>query len=482
MITLDFAQKQRIGFQYVLDLCSPASPYGREALRKLRPFSPREADTLQEELDNIECIRHVLQNNTDSVMRLEECFSQLRDIRASLSRIGADLDEVEFFEIKQYLLQLETIRPIFAEITKQCKGIVLQETLPALDFLDLEGNRIASFAVSEHYSPRLAEIRAAKRELERDLRGAEGESRETLLIARAELANRERAEEAIVLGQLSAGLLPWREALLQNTQAIARLDLLLQKAKLALQYNCAKPSIGGEILRFSGMVHPQIAKTIAERGVAFTALDISLGIGATAISGANMGGKSVALKSLALNVLLIHCGFYPFAAEAQCPLFDALYLLSEDLESTERGLSSFGGEMVRLCEILEHKGFALLLLDEPARGTNPTEGAAIVRGICAYLNQCRDISVLASHYEGASSNAAAHYQVAGLQGVDMDALSAALVNLPRKERPPYIARYMDYGIAPVPKGQATPAAALNICRLLGMDDALLNCILVELKE
>ena len=37
MITLSFAQRENIGFQYVLDTLRPSSPYGRERVRELRP-------------------------------------------------------------------------------------------------------------------------------------------------------------------------------------------------------------------------------------------------------------------------------------------------------------------------------------------------------------------------------------------------------------------------------------------------------------
>ena len=37
MITLSFAQKESIGFQYVLDALRTNSPYGEERIRELKP-------------------------------------------------------------------------------------------------------------------------------------------------------------------------------------------------------------------------------------------------------------------------------------------------------------------------------------------------------------------------------------------------------------------------------------------------------------
>jgi len=57
------------------------------------------------------------------------------------------------------------------------------------------------------------------------------------------------------------------------------------------------------------MINPQIADVLEEKGKRFTPVSIALEKGATVITGANMGGKSVALKTIALNILLTQCGF-----------------------------------------------------------------------------------------------------------------------------------------------------------------------------
>ena len=54
MITLSFAQRENIGFQYVLDTLRPSSPYGRERVRELRPFSPEERPELLRQLSNVQ--------------------------------------------------------------------------------------------------------------------------------------------------------------------------------------------------------------------------------------------------------------------------------------------------------------------------------------------------------------------------------------------------------------------------------------------
>ena len=61
--------------------------------------------------------------------------------------------------------------------------------------------------------------------------------------------------------------------------------------------------------------------------VSYTHLDVykrQLEQGATVITGANMGGKSVSMKSLTLNLLLAQTGFFAFAKAFSAPLFDSV--------------------------------------------------------------------------------------------------------------------------------------------------------------
>ena len=53
MIALTFAQKESIGFQYVLDALRTNSPYGEERVRELKPFAPSERAELLRQLSNV---------------------------------------------------------------------------------------------------------------------------------------------------------------------------------------------------------------------------------------------------------------------------------------------------------------------------------------------------------------------------------------------------------------------------------------------
>lgn len=475
MNALTFAQKENIGFQYVLDALRPCSPYGQERLRDLTPMGPGEKAELLRQLGNI---RRILENDgcRKELQQLLRVFMGLKMIRPTAKKcLEADLNEIELFEMKRFLLQSQEIYGLFGRIQPVLclAGIAVRNTQEALDILDPEGNRVASFFLPDAASETLAALRREKRALEAQMRE---DALPELLSRRADVAAREEQEEQRIRSQLCQKLRPHIPAILANMEAIADLDLTAEKARIAQAYGATEPQLTEKNLQMTDMVNPRIADLLQGRGAAFTPISIALEQGATVITGANMGGKSVALKTIALNILLVHCGFFPFAKAAEVPLFDGLHIISEDLESIDRGLSSFGGEMVRFRSMTQQlqQGFHFVLLDEFARGTNPQEGAAIVRSVTGYLNEKNAIAVLATHYDHVADLAHAHYQVAGLKDLNWQALAAEIRGLSADEGPGRIAKHMNYGLFRVETPQDCPRDALNICRLLGMPEEILQ--------
>lgn len=105
-----------------------------------------------------------------------------------------------------------------------------------------------------------------------------------------------------------------------------------------------------------------MAQALGEKGLEFTPVDLELERGATVVTGANMGGKSVSLKTITLNLLLMHTGFFVFAKGMTAPLFHSVGLIGADGQSVERGLSSFGAEVKELDEVLKRKRYLYLCI------------------------------------------------------------------------------------------------------------------------
>lgn len=469
-MALTFAQKENIGLQYVLDAVQPASVYGVQMLRQLQPMGPAQKAELQRQLDQVGQFLQGQEHCRKQIDQLLRVFMRLKMVRGTVEKCAeASLNEIELFEIKRFLLDCQEIMALYDQISPHLvlEGIAFTDTTPALDLLDPSGNRVATFYLEDAHYPALQALRQEKREVEAQLRQLPSD---TLQAQRSEIAGREELELQRIHSQLSLALRPYLGAMLGNMQTIAQLDLIAQKARLARRWGATQPELTESRLSLQNMINPKVADLLENRKECFTPISIELIPGATVITGANMGGKSVALKTIALNILLVHYGFFPFASAAQVPLFDDIHIISEDLESVDRGLSSFGGEMVRFVKMCQtiRQGFHFILLDEFARGTNPQEGAAIVRAVTQYLNGCNGISVLATHYDYVAQHAVAHYQVAGLKDVDWQAMAAQIAALGPDAGAHQIARHMNYGLFRVVGRQDCPRDALNICRLLGM--------------
>ena len=478
MIELSFQQQENIGFRYVLDSLSPCSPYGAERVRALRPYAPAEREELRRQLLNLDRVVRGQSGCAAPLGKFQRVLMTMKDVRRIAERCREEaLGEIELFELKRFLIQCAELLPLWNEIQAVLRldCAPLRDTAAALDILDPEHNRVASFYVSESYSARLRALRKQKRELEERIRRAAGEEKEELQRRRLLVAADEEHEEGRVRAALSESLRPSLPAMLANMDLLGELDLTLEKAAMTARWGGCLPELTEDEAELVGMRNPVIADALGKRGKSFTPVSISLGRGATVLTGANMGGKSVAMKTTVLNLLLCQCGFFPVAERVRAPLFDGIYLISEDLESVDRGLSSFGGEIVRFNQVVEklRGGFSLLLLDEFARGTNPDDGAAIVQAVTEYLDRQNAVTLLATHYDGVAEHGSAHYQVIGLRDLDLAQVRAELAAAGPEDGVELIARHMNYGIYRVEGPQNCPRDALNICRLLGLDGEIL---------
>ncbi len=442
---LDRSLQKDCGYAWVMGKLETASPFGTARAREPEWYGPGREDDLRAELQRVEC---ALGWDSAHLDGLTHHLSRFRDIRGTFNRPNnAAMDLVELFEVKQFLLALERLAEEYAP--RPLDSVELASMNDMLALLDPERRKLPAFHIADEFDPALARIRAEKAQAEQRLRQEESEEWRNL---RAQLVRQEDAAELAARRRLTAALLREKERFLANMDALGRLDLVLAKAKLARRYGCIKPQIGGDAVCAQGMIHPQVAAHL-EGG--FTPVDLELERGATVVTGANMGGKSVALKAVTLNLLLLHTGFFVFAGKFSSPLFDSVGLIGADGQSVERGLSSFGAEVKALDEVLRReKGrFFFLALDEFARGTNPGEGAALARALVKHLNGLHCVALLSTHYDAVAPAAGRHYQVAGLDEQT---------------------RRMDYRLVLADGDAPCPQDALKVCRLLDLSEELME--------
>ena len=450
---LTHKQKEDMGLAFVLDRLSPLSPLGREKKRALEPYAREERGALERELENLD--RAVALGDHPALNRFRQGLMQLRDIRATVDRLKErSLDQVELFELKRYLLLLSELAAAFRILEAQARweGLSLRDIPQALAVLDPEGERNPTFSLRASWSEELAAARAEKAGIEKRIAQTSGEEREGLLTRRTGIVAREAAAEQALCEDLSRRLRLWQPAIAESLEALGRLDLLLAKAALVRELGGRKPTL----------------------------TEMSLSPGAAVLTGANMGGKSVCLKTLALNVYLAHCGLFPFAQQAAVPFFDQLCLIRGEGEDGREGLSSFGGELMAADGAARavREGFCLVLFDEFARGTNPAEAQRFQQGALSYFDRSGSVCLFVTHYEAVAARARRRFLTRGIR--DMDLAEGRRRIEAGADKLAVLRSCMDYGIEEVTAADL-PQRALAVAELLGVEGELLSAIRAEYR-
>lgn len=294
------------------------------------------------------------------------------------------------------------------------------------------------------------------------------------------LQEQTKAVENEVRAQLSDQIRQYGLLLSALLQALGRLDLLLAKVRLAHRWHCSPPNTQPRLaeepahINAVGAWHPQVAAELAEQGASFQPISWHLTSGAAVLTGANMGGKTVALRLMALLTAMAQYGIMVPAQEFTLSLVNGIRLVTASYTADTPGLSRFGSEVKALRSVLPLTSHNFLLLyDEPASGTNPVEGAALAQALVEYTAQQPSINAFATHYaELAHLQGVAHWQVIGLSQADPEQLAQAFASSGGSLRA--IAALMDYRLQPVPPGQPLPQEALGVAQLLGLPAPIID--------
>ena len=473
---LNLDNREKIGLEYIFSNLSTISPYGEKKKRKISPISNTEI--LNREFDYLELFRTKINMNSREISKLDILFMKLKDITNLISNLkrGKILDEVELFELKINTMIILEIKDFSNILFPEEFHISSLEAI--VDILDPQGKKIPTFHIYNEYSEKLKDIRGEKSMIEKLIFSTvDKEKQDILREERRQIVILEGEEETRIKKELSKRLIEYGDLLADSIDKIGNMDFILAKAKLSFRYTSTRPILGDNI-QLIGMFNPEILDLLKEKKQEFQRLDISLKDGNTFLTGANMGGKSVVLKTLTLNLMLAQMGFYVFAEYAIIPQLDFIKFLSDDVQDTSKGLSSFGGEIVRLKEITAllktfPRGF--VALDEFARGTNPNEGKKFVEGLSEFINKFRSFSIMATHYDGVVKNGDSHYQVVGLKNINFEDLKRK-IDLNSRDSISLIQKHMDYSIEKIESELEVPKDALNVATLIGIDEDLLKLI------
>ena len=212
-----------------------------------------------------------------------------------------------------------------------------------------------------------------------------------------QLRAQEQEEITRILSAFSAQVGLLEPQFSYSYDAMLKIDLLLAKARLAIEQGAFMPAVSDTIhFKLNKARHPLIDKKKV------VPVDIALGdeYDTLVITGPNTGGKTVSLKTAGLLNAMAQYGFLIPAHESSVVCSFREYLVDiGDEQSIEQSLSTFSGHMKRISGILELAGHGTLtLLDELGAGTDPAEGAALAVSILEQLRRQGSLLMATTHY------------------------------------------------------------------------------------
>lgn len=231
---------------------------------------------------------------------------------------------------------------------------------------------------------------------------AEHEAR--VLSANERALSREQELYLALRGRVSAEA----ERLVVLGERVAAIDVLAGLADIAAAHDYVRPEIVDEpVLDIEAGRHPVVERML-EVG-RFVPNDTAIGGGSSTagelarlwvITGPNMGGKSTAIRQVALITILAHAGSWVPARRAVIGLCDRVFTRVGAADDLGRGESTFMVEMRETAQILERASVqSLVLLDEVGRGTATFDGLSLAWAIVEHLHDqvgCR--TLFATHY------------------------------------------------------------------------------------
>lgn len=514
---VDAASAASLQTSWLHQTLSPASDFGSRAYEQVTPYRPGQEALAREHacgivdlarkagLERIEAMRDALRNCADPAGAM------------SRAAMGDTLDDAHFLELLRFLdvavgVDPRRMSPATDELASALgRGRAGKFAFYLADEFDaaLAPARTQARSTQAQYDAARARLcsRVAQAIGREDLAGGEfivmrdevealpaglrvvreaptyylceielDESALAALRRRDEAKDEVAAIEDRVRRTLSDGVRDALPALVGLVDGLAQFDIRLAQAKFTVQYDCvAAEMVDARALTFTDASYLPVKEELAKQGRSYEPISVDLRDIAV-LTGPNMGGKTVALRTCGFIALLAAFGIPVPAKRARCALFEEIAWLGVGSQDGADGLlSSFALEVVRLRELLDRPvARMLLLIDEFARTTTPHEGKVLLTAVLRGLRRRERLALAATHHAGVAEEAGVrHLGVRGLREVPPRAEGTDL-----QTALGLLAEAMDYSIAEVGSEGAGQADAIALAQLLGLDDD----IVMEAKE
>lgn len=287
----------------------------------------------------------------------------------------------------------------------------------------------------------------------------------------------EHKYEQEVLKQIGSKISAKKELITAYIEKVELLDVLFAKARIALKYKMNKPEIieGSNISIKNGRYIP-LENKCGKLGTTYTSLTSDFDNRTIVITGSNMGGKTMLLRTIGFIQVLTQMGFWVPADEFKTNLFESINYIGEDLSSKVEGLSSFGFEIHNLSEALKNENNnSLMLIDEFAKTTNSLEAKAIIAAMLKSFSLNESITCfLSTHFmELPQFNEVSFYKMKGLDYEEYKKYYTKEKQYSLSERIKIINSFMRYEVVKSDSKEKT-YDAIKIADILGLDKEIIN--------
>lgn len=219
----------------------------------------------------------------------------------------------------------------------------------------------------------------------------------------------EAREIARILTDLTGVVAHHETELRTNTDLVGQLDCAGARARWAITMDAKAPALSPEpVIRIVRGRHPLLRREPVP-------LDFEIGEAhdAVVVSGPNMGGKTVVLKTVGLLCLLAYAGIpIPASATTTIGVFRQIACIIGDEQSIAQDLSSFSAHLRALKSATSAAGpRSLVLVDEIGSGTEPAAGAALAQACIEAWIRAGARVVVTTHFTQLKTFAASHDRV-----------------------------------------------------------------------
>ena len=225
------------------------------------------------------------------------------------------------------------------------------------------------------------------------------------------LLDEEQAEIHRILLEMTRRIGEDGATILKAVDTLAELELQFAKARFSEDYNCvspiplkteapSSPTATASVFLHKAR-HPLLERNLKAKGGRLVPISVELEgeQRELVITGPNTGGKTVALKTVGLLVLMAQSGIPVPADRADLPVFDAVLADIGDYQSIEQNLSTFSAHVTNIDFIARTATVqSLVLLDELGSATDPEEGAALAVAIAEYFRRLGCITIISTHH------------------------------------------------------------------------------------